>query len=145
MAEPLGTVLAFDFGMKRVGVAVGQGVTGTASPLVVLPARDGQPDWNEVARILETWKPVRLVVGLPLNMDGTDTSITPNARKFGKRLHGRFGLPVSWVDERLTTREVRHDIEQRSPARGQRHLKVDAMAAAVILESWFRQAREEAE
>lgn len=137
MAES-GTVMAFDFGLKRIGVAVGQAVTRTGSPETILDARDGQPDWQVVGRLIEDWRPVQLVVGLPLNMDGTDTSITPNARKFANRLHGRFGLPVALVDERLTTREVRHELEQRGSAR-QSARRVDALAAVVILESWFNQ------
>ncbi|RMF19924.1 MAG: Holliday junction resolvase RuvX [Gammaproteobacteria bacterium] len=143
MAEQV-VVLAFDFGLKRIGVAVGQSVTGTASPETILSARDGQPDWHEVAALLETWQPQQLVVGLPLNMDGTDTSITPNARKFAKRLHGRFGLPVDLVDERLTTREVRHELDLRG-GRRQSVTRVDALAAVVILESWFAQQAEKEE
>src|SRR5690554_7331154 len=96
-------VLGFDFGTSSIGVAIGQSITGTATPLTALRAKDGQPDWSQVERLLKEWQPDFVVVGLPLNMDGTEQPLTERARKFGQRLHGRFGIQVVYQDERLTT------------------------------------------
>jgi len=126
------TLLAFDFGFARIGVAVGQTVTRTASPLTILKARDGIPDWDQVAALVATWQPAALVVGLPINMDGTDNHVTPRARKFANRLSGRYRIPVHLVDERLTTREARNAAPGRE--------RIDDIAATLILETWFGSA-----
>lgn len=127
-------VLAFDFGMNRIGVAVGQRITGTASALMVLEARDGVPDWERVQALLEEWDVRHVVVGLPLNMDGTSSDMAALAEKFGRKLHGRFGVAVDMVDERLTTREARERArEQGLPESA----PVDAVAAQIILETWL--------
>ena len=93
------TIIGFDFGTKSIGVAVGQSITATASALTAISAKEGIPDWLIVENLLKEWQPERLVVGLPLNMDGTEQPLTQRARKFGNRLHGRFGLPVDFQDE----------------------------------------------
>ena len=130
-----GIVLAFDFGLKRIGVAVGNGLTGTASALQPLVARDGTPDWERVARLIAEWRPERLLVGLPLNMDGTPSDMSAAAERFARRLHGRFKLPCETMDERLSTREARELL-----AAGEGRASRDSVAACVILESWFAQA-----
>ena len=84
-------IIGFDFGTHNIGVAVGQTITGTASPLPALKAKDGQPDWSKVEKMIAEWQPKLLVVGLPLNMDGSEQPLTDLARKFANRLHGRFG------------------------------------------------------
>ena len=104
------TILGFDFGTKSIGAAVGQDLTGTASPLDALRARDGIPDWNEVGKLFAEWKPDLVVVGLPLNMDGTEQLMTFRARKFGNRLRERFRTEVRFQDERLTTKAVREEL-----------------------------------
>jgi putative Holliday junction resolvase len=96
-------ILCFDFGLKRIGVAVGNGVTATASALAPLRANEGNPDWEAVSRLLEEWKPQRLVVGLPLNMDGTPGEMSARAERFARRLEGRFNLRCEMMDERLST------------------------------------------
>ena len=96
-------VIGFDFGMKRIGVAVGQRVTGTATALAVLPAKNGIPDWQVIENLLKEWQPDLLVVGNPINMDGTASDMSRLSKKFANRLHGRFGVPCEQVDERLTT------------------------------------------
>ena len=133
MSGPAPTYLAFDFGTRRIGVAVGQAITGTASPLAELPARDGTPSWEEVEGLLAAWRPAALVVGLPLDAQGRETPLARRARRFGNRLRGRYNLPVYFVDERLSSREA----EARGGGR-----KVDALAAAVILETWLGRRRE---
>ena len=131
------TVLAFDFGTKSIGCAVGQSITGTAQALPAFKAQNGIPDWTQIERCLKEWKPTCLVVGLPLNMDGTEQELTLLARKFANRLHGRFGLPVKLQDERLTTTEARAEIFSRGGYKALNKSKVDGISACLILESWF--------
>ncbi|MDY6921350.1 MAG: Holliday junction resolvase RuvX [Pseudomonadota bacterium] len=125
--------MAFDFGTHKIGVAVGQSITGSASPLPELKARDGQPDWDQVAQLLEQWQPDALVVGVPLLMDGSEYELTQRARKFGQRLHGRFGKPWFAMDERLSSFAAR---QWNRESEGSRRL-VDSLAASLILQSWF--------
>ena len=131
------TVLGFDFGTQRIGVAVGQEQTHTASALVTLAAREGQPDWSRVEALIKQWRPAAFVVGLPLMMDGSEQEITPRARRFGNRLHGRFGLPVFFVDERLTSKEAGMRIRERGERIEQGSL--DREAARIIIEIWLEQ------
>ena len=132
-------ILSFDFGLRQIGVAVGNALLGTTQPLSVLNAKEGQPDWNAVAAIIDEWKPDLLLVGDPLNMDGSVSDLAVRARKFGQRLHGRFGLPVETVDERLSSFEVKQ--QQRESGHGGDYKKrpVDALAAELILQDWLRQ------
>lgn len=133
------TVLGFDYGMRYIGVAVGQTVTATAQALETVHCHDGRPDWDRITRLIETWKPDRLVVGIPLNMDGSEQEMTDAARRFVRRLGGRFRLPVDGVDERLTTREASRILsEQGVPGHKLKNV-VDAASAQIILESWFNQ------
>ena len=99
--------LGFDFGEKRIGVATGQQTLGTTQALCVLKAENNQPNWQSVEALIKEWQVDAFVVGLPLNMDGTEQPVTLMAKKFAKRLHGRFGLPTFTHDERLSTAEVR--------------------------------------
>lgn len=129
-------LLAFDYGLRTIGVAIGQAITGTASPLTAIPARDGIPNWDSIAALIAEWKPDHLLVGLPLNMDGSTSELSQRAEKFARRLHGRFGLPVLTWDERLSSFEARGELL----ARGERNFKkggVDSISARLILESWF--------
>ncbi len=130
-----GTLLAFDPGRRRIGVAVGETVTGSARPLVTLQARDGRPDWEEVRRLIEEWRPEALVIGLPRHADGTASTTTDMAERLARRLEGRFGLPVHTVDERLSTAEAR---DRLGPARVRKDPPaLDREAAAIILETFF--------
>lgn len=135
-------ILGFDFGLKQIGIAVAQEVTRTATPLEIIKAKDGQPDWNRVQSIIDEWKPSSLVVGLPLNMDGSDSPMAVRAKKFAQRLHGRFGLKVDLHDERLTSFEVKQALKDSEAtsnvSRKIRKDKIDALAAATILESWLQ-------
>lgn len=131
------TAIAFDFGMKSIGCAVGQSITGTAQALPVFKAQDGIPNWDAIAKCLQEWKPDVVVVGLPLNMDGTEQELTLRARKFANRLNGRFGVKVVLQDERLTTIEARSEIFERGGFRALKKGKVDGISACLILESWF--------
>jgi len=127
------SIVAFDYGTKRIGVAVGQTVSGTASPVATVRSRAGTPDWNAIRAIVESFAPEALVVGIPIEVnEGEDTIEHPMTRpvmRFADQLHGLFALPVHIVDERLSTYEAR----ARAPGDGQ----IDAVAAQVILETWL--------
>lgn len=130
-------VLGFDFGTRQIGVAVGQAITAQARELCVLKAQDGTPDWNRVEALLREWRPDALVVGLPLNMDGTPSEMSARAERFARRLEGRFNLPVHTHDERLTTYEAKGQRLRQGQRDGYRERPVDALAAALLLESWL--------
>ncbi len=127
------TLLAFDFGLKRIGVAVGQTQTGSANPLETVAVKRERPDWEAIAKLIKTWTPDALVVGLPLNMDGSEQEMTHRAERFGRQLNGRFGLSVHLVDERLTTREAK----TRLQLDGRVDQDADPVAAQIILEDWL--------
>jgi len=133
------TLMGFDFGTKSIGIATGQEITCTASPLLSLKANDGVPDWSQIEKLLKEWQPDLIIVGLPLNMDGTEQEMTTRARKFGQRLHGRFGLPVSYKDERLTTTDAKARLFERGGYRALGKSQVDAVSAQLILESWMEE------
>lgn len=130
-------ILAFDFGTRRIGVAVGNELLASASALEPLPARDGIPDWNVVTRLIEEWRPDLFVVGLPLNMDGSESEMSLRARKFGKRLYGRYGKPCEMVDERGSTSEAKAIAREAGHRGNYREEGVDGLAAQLILEGWF--------
>jgi putative Holliday junction resolvase len=131
MTSSEGTVLAFDYGSKRIGVAVGETVAGTARPLGVVAVRRDRPDWDAVARLIEEWEPARIVVGRPGHADGTPHRLLPRIQAFARRLRERFGLPVDLIDERLSSVEA----DRRTDAFP--GVSRDALAAQVILETWF--------
>ena len=126
-----GLAMAFDFGTTKIGVAVGQQITGTASPVAVVKARDGIPQWLAIDRLVEEWQPKVLVVGLPINMDGTESDMSKAAARFSRRLHGRYGIRIELMDERLSTFEAR---EFENPD------QLDAIAAKLILETWLAES-----
>ncbi len=133
------SVLAFDFGLRRIGVAAGQSITGSAAPLAAVSAQDGSPNWAALDRLVKEWAPDRLVVGLPYNMDGSEQDITRRARRFAEELGRRYAQPVHTVDERLSSREAEARLKELRQ-RGRRRITradVDCAAACVILESWF--------
>ncbi|MEE4109138.1 MAG: Holliday junction resolvase RuvX [Halieaceae bacterium] len=140
-ASRCGRVLAFDFGLRQIGVAVGNVAFGTSEPLTVLPAREGQPEWASVAALIEEWQPDVVLVGDPLNMDGSPSELGTRARKFARRLHGRFGVDVAMVDERLTSFAVKSE-QREAGHRGDYHRDpVDSLAAALILRDWLNTRR----
>lgn len=131
------TVIGIDFGTNSIGFAIGQTVTGTASNLGAVKAKDGTPDWQQVAKIIEQWQPDLVVVGLPLNMDGTEQPMTQRARKFANRVHGRFGVEITTQDERLSTVDAKAHLFERGGYKKLSKGNIDGQAAVVILESWF--------
>jgi putative Holliday junction resolvase len=128
--------LGFDYGLSRIGVATGQTLTQTASPLTALPAKDGTPQWDAIEKLLAEWKPDVVVVGLPLHEDGAMSDMAERAKKFGQRIHGRFGVQVAFIDEYHSTREARAHLNYKGKA-GDQDGKLDATAASVILERWL--------
>lgn len=132
------SVLAFDYGTKSIGVAIGQELTGTANPLAALKAKDGIPNWDDIGKILKEWQPDLVVVGLPLDLEGGELeSITPRAKKFANRIHGRFGCVVELHDERLSTVEAKAELFEHGGYRALSKGNIDSQSAVIILESWF--------
>lgn len=135
------TILAFDFGMKRIGVAVGQNVTKTAQALTTLSANAGEPKWEQITALIEQWRPDGLVVGIPLNVDSKEQPITHHARHFAECLSQRFNLPVYQMDERFTTIEARQMLFDQGGYKKLKSSEIDSWAAKLILESWFSEQR----
>lgn len=131
------TILGFDFGKKFIGVAVGQELTGTATPLGAIKARDGIPNQEQLAKYFTDWQPDVIVVGLPLNMDGTPQQVTFDAKKFGNRLANDFRLPVEFQDERLTTADAKQHLFDHGGYRNLKKDNIDAESARLIIESYF--------
>jgi putative Holliday junction resolvase len=134
-------LLGFDFGMKRIGSAVGQTVTKTARPLSVIKANAGTPQWKDIAKLVQTWHPDALVVGIPLNMDGTEQPLTEKARRFADLLQERFQLPVYGMDERLTSVEAKARLFDSGGYKLLQNSSVDNVAAQLILQNWLEQAK----
>lgn len=131
------TVLAFDYGLRHIGTAVGQRLIGSSNPAGILRARDGVPDWPSVEKLLKEWQPDLLLVGLPLNMDGTDSPMSERARKFARQLTGRFNLPVELVDERLTSFAAKQQRRDSGQGTDFGRDTVDAEAACIILLDYY--------
>jgi len=139
--SPIGqrTVIGFDFGKKYIGVAVGQELTGTASPLGSIKANDGIPHWQNLTKFINEWQPDFIVIGLPLNMDGSEQQLTLDAKKFGSRVLGRFGINVEFQDERLTTADAKEQLFARGGYKNLSKDNIDAESAKLIIESYFEQ------
>lgn len=138
------TLLGFDYGSRRIGVAVGQELTGSANPLETIATHGRGPDWEAITRLVAAWQPAALVVGIPFNMDGTDQGMTRAARRFANQLRERFGLPVHTIDERLSSREARQRLAAATEGRRrvQEKEKIDQVAAQIILQTWLSEDRD---
>ena len=141
--KKLSMVLGFDFGTRNIGVAAGQVITRTASALLSLKARDGVPDHNQIEALIKEWMPDAVVVGIPLNMDGSESEMSRRARKFGNRIHGRFNLPFYEADERLTSFETKEWAGKLGHKGNYGSNPVDAMSAQIILEAWLNDPQNE--
>jgi putative Holliday junction resolvase len=138
-------IIGLDFGTRRIGVAVGQTITKTATPLEPIFANDGViSDWRIIQNLIEKWHPQALVVGLPLNMDGTPQPMTQRARLFIKTLKAQTNLPVYAMDERLTSVEARSRLFAEGGYRALQKHSIDSFAAKLILEDWFLHGGREA-
>ena len=132
-----GAVLAFDFGEKRIGVAVGDLALRIAHPILTIRAEDNATRFSEIEALVAEWSPVQLIVGLPMHADGTEHEVSRLARRFANRLEGRFRVPVTLVDERLTSRAAESRMRESGATRAEIELTLDAAAAREILDSYF--------
>jgi len=123
------TLIGFDYGKKRIGVAVGQTLTRTATPLETVPVTKGVPDWDRISKIINEWRPAALVVGLPLNMDGSSQAMTRDSNRFVRQLTLRYNYPVYRADERLSSYEAKSRLQDTR--------NLDPVAAQAILETWL--------
>ena len=147
-ADALRTALVFDFGLKHIGVATAQESMGFAQALTTIGADDGQPHWADMDALIAEWHPHILVIGLPINMDGTPSEMAARAHRFGSRLEARYALATEYVDERLSTFEAesrlgdadakRPRTSRRRAADKRRNKDIHAEAAKVIAETWLR-------
>jgi putative Holliday junction resolvase len=131
------TVLAFDFGEKRIGVAVGDLAVRIAHPLTTIAAEDNARRFEHIGKLIAEWRPVRLIVGLPMYPDGTEHELSRLSRRFARRLEGRFGVPVSLVDERFTSVEAESRLRESGAQARDLDKALDAAAASAILQSWL--------
>ena len=130
------TALSFDYGTEKIGIAFGQSISSTTKAVTIIQAKDGVPNWDIVENLLQTWKPDFLIVGLPYNLDGSESILLQRASKFANRLNGRFNIPTFGIDERLSSKAARDKIntgKSRKPC----DTEIDALAAQIILETWF--------
>ena len=133
------TIIAIDFGLRNIGVAVGNTLSLTSRPLTILQARDGVPDWGALSSIFDEWRPDRILVGNPLNMDDSESDMGRQAARFARRIEGRFGLTVTLVDERLSSREAKANALTAGHRGDFTSIPVDDEAAAIILATWLNQ------
>ncbi len=142
--RPQGCLLSFDYGKRRIGVAVGQQQTATATALGTV--RNGKhPDWDQIAGLVEEWRPTMIVVGLPLAEDGSETPMSSLSREFGSQLATRYGIHVDFFDERLTSNAAKRQFaEMRAAGRARKRDadRIDAVAARIILENWLQSPRQ---
>ncbi len=130
------SALGFDYGTQRIGVAFGQSLTGTARAVCVLKASDGIPEWKRIESLIEEWKPDIFVVGLPYNLDGTESELMPGTVKFANRLNGRFNKPSYGMDERLSSIAAAEQVLEENRG-AKKRAPIDDIAAQIILENWF--------
>ncbi len=133
------TLLGFDFGRNRIGVAVGQEITRTVTALLTLPGKNQKPDWTGISQLINEWQPDLLVVGLPLQEDGGEQDMSKAARRFGNQLKGRYNLPVEMMDERYSSLEANMLLREQQVPRVKKnaHQYNDHIAAQLILQSWL--------
>ena len=134
---PTGTTLAFDFGEARIGVAEGDAEVGTVHPLATVTGEGNEAKFAAIAKLVGEWQPRQLVVGLPAHTDGSEHELTRLCRKFGRRLQGRFGLPVYWVDERLSSLYAESLLAEAQVFGRKQKAVLDQVAAQAILQGFF--------
>ena len=133
------TVLGFDFGEQRIGVASGQTLTNSATPLTTLNAVNQKPDWQAIAELFREWQPDALIVGIPFLLDGSLSDMAKRAQRFGRQLEGRFNLPVYTINESLTSFEAEQMLKKSKQLNQHNKQEIDKMAAAIIVQSWLEQ------
>jgi putative Holliday junction resolvase len=140
-----GTVLAFDFGEKRIGVALGEHMLGIAHPLTTISAESNDDRFKQIAELVSEWKPAVLVVGLPLSLEGEEHEVTLLCKKFARRLDGRFSLPVVMIDERLSSVEAESTLKEMGITGRKQKTMLDQVAAQHILQSYFDHIAQESQ
>lgn len=131
-------LIGLDYGKSRIGIASGQMITKTATPIATISAKQGEPEWHELDKIIKQWRPSDIIVGLPIDAKDQETKITEEARAFAQKVELRYQKPVHLISETFSTREARWRLEEVQN-KSNRHLKVDAFAACVILETWMNE------
>lgn len=131
-------LIGLDYGKSRIGIASGQMITKTATPIATIAAKQGNPEWHELDKIIKQWRPSDIIVGLPIDAKDQETKITEEARDFAQKIELRYKKPVHLISETFSTREARWRLEEVQN-KSNRHLKVDAFAACVILETWMNE------
>ncbi|MFW2095191.1 Holliday junction resolvase RuvX [Acinetobacter sp. ULE_I057] len=131
-------IIAFDFGTQKTGMAVGSSIIESATPLALFPMKDGIPNWEELLKIIKQHQPNLFLVGLPINMDDSESELSTRARKFARRLRHQTNIETFMVDERLTTREARDELDHYQAQGRAKKLAADSIAAALFIESWYR-------
>lgn len=131
--------MGFDFGTVRIGVAVGETLTGLAHPLTMIPSEPVAQRFEQIGALLAEWQPHQIIVGLPTSLDGSAHEMTQRCRRFGNQLHGRFNLPVDWVDERLSSAEAAQRLQQAGKSARDSKDHIDAIAAQILLQQWLDQ------
>ena len=137
--EQITTVLGFDYGNKRIGLAVGQTITDSASPCKTINQIDGNPDWNAIDAEIQQWKPQALIVGMPYHIDGSENKMTATIKHFCYELEKRFKLPVLKVNEALSSRQAEEILKENIKINKQNKHEIDRMAAAIIVQRWLDQ------
>ncbi|UOO75928.1 Holliday junction resolvase RuvX [Neisseria sp. Dent CA1/247] len=137
LKAPRGTTLAFDFGEMRIGVAEGDAEVGTAHPISTVTGDSNDAKFEAIAKLVKEWQPKHFVVGLPVHTDGTEHELTRLSRKFGRRLHGRFNLPVYWVDERMSSLYAESLLAEAQVFGKKQKQVLDQVAAQAILQGFF--------
>jgi len=135
------TILAFDFGLKRTGVAVGNTLTGSATPECTLQSKDDAPDWQGITKLIDAWKPSKIIVGMPTELDGSENPLQKSVTRFSNQLNGRYNIPVEHENEQFSSIEAAQRLKQlRQSGRKQKIKKeeVDKIAASIILETWMK-------
>ena len=135
--ETIKIVMGFDFGSKKIGIAIGQTVTQTARPIDTIQNKNGVPNWDAVSKLIKKWQPDALIVGIPLNMDGTEQPITHAAREFSHQLKEKYRINIFEIDERLTTKDAREQLFTKGGFKALQDGQVDRVAAQLILQNWF--------
>jgi putative Holliday junction resolvase len=137
--EQITTVLGFDYGNRRIGLATGQTITNSASPCITINQIDGNPDWHAIDTEIQQWKPDALIVGMPYHIDGSENKMTATVRHFCYELKKRFNLPVIEVNEALSSQQAEEILKENIKINKQNKHEIDRMAAAIIVQRWLDQ------
>ena len=137
MFKESGVVMAFDYGLRNIGIAIGQNITKSASTFYAIKAKEGVPDWVKLDSIIEEWEPGLIIVGDPFNMDGTKSEFQKKIAKFSTELKNRYEIELQMIDERLTTKEAKERIQDK-PDGIKDSANKHSISAQIILEDWFR-------